>query len=189
MIGKVFGIGLSKTGTTSLYAALAELGYRSGTFRHSQRLGLERWVEGDFGPDYLAEFDAMTDLPIGCFFRELDLRYPGSRFILTTRSLEPWLASVARQFRANPEPTPFNRDTRLMAYGVSVFNEGMFRRAYLRHEAEVRDHFATRPNQLLVVNFFEGDGWDPLCAFLDRPVPSVPFPNVKPGFSAKGPSH
>ena len=184
MQGKVFGIGLSKTGTTSLYAALAQLGFRSGTFRHSQRLGLERWIEGDFTPDYLIEFDAMTDLPIGCFFRELDARYPGSKFVLTTRDIESWLKSIARQFQANPHPKPFNRDTRLMAYGASVFNEGMFRRAFQRHEREVREHFAFAPEKLLVVNFFEGDGWERICAFLDRLAPTTPFPNVKPGFAA-----
>ena len=39
--GKIFGIGLSKTGTTSLWAALDLLGYRAATFRHMRELGLE----------------------------------------------------------------------------------------------------------------------------------------------------
>jgi len=78
MNGKVFGIGYSQTGTTSFYAALARPGYRSGAFRHRQRIGLKRWVPADFTPNYLTDFDAVTDLPIGRYFRELDARYPGS---------------------------------------------------------------------------------------------------------------
>ncbi len=183
MSGKVFGIGLSKTGTTSLYAALATLGYRSGTFRHMQRLGLAEWVQGDFSHDYLEQFDAVTDLPIGCYFRELDARYPDSKFILTTREIEAWLTSIGRQFSANPNPTPFNRDTRMLAYGFSVFNGPAFRRAYLRHVKDVREHFSARPESLLELDVFNGDGWEEICEFLDRPIPDTPFPNVKPGFS------
>ena len=65
---KIFGIGLSKTGTTSLYAALAYLGYRSGTYGHMKKLGLDQWWQGNFKKDYLRDFDAMTDLPIGAFY-------------------------------------------------------------------------------------------------------------------------
>ena len=35
---------------------------------------------------------------------------------------------------------------------------------------------AVPPGQLLV--FSVRDGWEPLCAFLGRPVPDVPFPNI-----------
>ena len=56
----IFGIGLSKTGTTSLFAALDELGYRSATYRHLRGLGLDEWFEGNFERDYLAGYDAAT---------------------------------------------------------------------------------------------------------------------------------
>ena len=50
--GKIFGIGLSKTGTTSLYTALEMMGYRAGTFRHMRKLGLSGWMAGDFSKDH-----------------------------------------------------------------------------------------------------------------------------------------
>ncbi len=50
----IFGIGLPKTGTTSLYAALNYLGFAVITWRHMRELGLAAWRQGDFGPDYLA---------------------------------------------------------------------------------------------------------------------------------------
>ena len=90
---KVFGIGLSKTGTTSLYAALDRLGFRSGTYRHLRALGLDAWFRGDFSGDPLGDYDALSDLPVGAFYRQLDRRYPGSKFILTHRDRESWLAS------------------------------------------------------------------------------------------------
>ena len=179
--GKVFGIGLSKTGTTSLYAALQMLGYRTATFRHMRQLGLDDWLAGDFTRDYFAGHDAVTDLPVGTYFRELDARYPGSRFVLTLRPVEPWLATIEKQFRANPDPAGFNRDVRLGAYGVTTFNADRFARLHAEHQAAVRAWFADRPEDLLVLDLFEGHGWPELCGFLDRPVPAEPFPNVKPG--------
>jgi hypothetical protein len=35
---------------------------------------------------------------------------------------------------------------------------------------------AVPPGRLLVYSV--RDGWDPLCTFLGRPVPDVPFPNI-----------
>ncbi|MEZ5777832.1 MAG: sulfotransferase [Paracoccaceae bacterium] len=184
--GKVFGIGLSKTGTTSLYAALDLLGYRAATFRHMRELGLKSWLSGDFSRDWFASFDAVTDLPVGTWFRELDERYPGSKFILTARDVEPWLASVERQFTANPDPDDrFIRDVRLAQYGVTTFNAARFRRIHADHRRAVRDHFADRPGDILEIDVFSGAGWPELCGFLGHPIPSAPFPSVKPGFSPK----
>jgi hypothetical protein len=186
--GKIFGIGLSKTGTTSLYAALTMLGYRAITSRHMRKMELQEWRSGDFSRDYLAGVDAATDLPLGTYFRELDDRYPGSRFILTERPVESWIVSVEKQFRDQPDPvSQYRRDVRFAAYGVSIFNEARFRRILDEHSRAVRDHFRDRPGQLLIQNYFAGDGWDSLCGFLGKPVPATDFPNVKPGWQGEKP--
>ena len=83
MPGKVFGIGLPKTGTTSLYVALSMLGYRAATFKQMRTVGMQSWFAGDFSHDYLQDVDAVTDLPFSAWYREMDARYPGSRFILS----------------------------------------------------------------------------------------------------------
>src|SRR5262249_1056241 len=44
--------------------------------------------------------------------------------------------------------------------------------AFERHNAAVK---AIVPSERLLV-FEVREGWDPLCAFLQRPVPPVPFP-------------
>ena len=46
--------------------------------------------------------------------------------------------------------------------------------AYERHNAAVRA--AIPPERLL--EFEVAQGWEPLCAFLDVPVPDTPFPRV-----------
>ena len=48
----IFGVGLSKTGTTSLFAALDRMGYRAGTYRHLRALGVEDWRSGRFAKDF-----------------------------------------------------------------------------------------------------------------------------------------
>ena len=182
---KIFGIGLSKTGTTSLYAALNDLDIPTITHRHLKRRGLAQWFEGDFAQDYLKDCVGVTDNPIPAFYPALDQRYPGSKFILTSRDEDAWLESIKRQFTSRPGPASgFKRDVRLSVYGISKFNEALFRRKMRSHEREVLKYFADRPEDFLHIDFFRGDGWEKLCAFLDRPVPDISFPNVKPGFEA-----
>jgi hypothetical protein len=189
MSSKVFGIGLSKTGTTSLYAALDELGYRSATYRHMRAAGLDRWFEGDFAEDYLASWDAVTDNPISVFYQELDRRYPGSRFILTLRDRDAWLASTRKQWSKHKQLAPaalaFRTRVRLAVYGITGWSESQFDQVYETHERNVRQYFLERPEDLLVMDVFRGDGWDRLCPFLGKSIPNVPFPNVKPGHRAR----
>lgn len=183
---KVFGIGLSKTGTTSLYAALMRLGIRTVTYRHLEAAGLDDWREGRFSTDYLAEVEAATDIPIPTYFRELDEIYPGSKFILTERPLVAWLESVGSQFlHRTKDVTGFRRDMRFATYGIAGFNAMRFARIAVDHSDAVRAHFAGRPQDLLVLNLFDDQGWPELCGFLGHPVPRSPFPNVSPGFRAE----
>ncbi len=183
---KVFGIGLSKTGTTSLYAALMQLGIRTVTYRHLEANGLDDWREGAFATDYLADVEAATDTPIPIYFRELDEMYPGSKFILTERPLLPWLESLGTQFiNRTKEVKGFRRDLRFATYGIAGFNAMRFARIATEHSDAVRAHFAGRPQDLLVLNLFDDEGWPELCRFLGHPVPKTPFPNVKPGFRAE----
>ena len=182
---KVFGIGLSKTGTTSLFAAFHMLGYRAGTYRHMKRKGLSKWFKGDFSHDYIDDFDAITDLPIGAFYPSLDNKYPGSKFILTTRKKADWLNSCKRFFalqKRNLEKAgSFYNQTQLSTYGIASFDEAQFSHIYDCHEDNVRNYFRGRDNDLLVISITEGDGWEKLCPFLEKPIPDCDFPKVLPG--------
>jgi hypothetical protein len=54
------------------------------------------------------------------------------------------------------------------------FEEGDAKRAYEEHNAAVRA--GTDPSRL--VEWQPGDGWEPICAALELPVPDDPFPHV-----------
>jgi len=93
---KIFGIGLSKTGTSSLAQALAILGFRTKDYP-----GVAQYIPGDLStldPAMLDGHDALTDTPIPSLYPALDARYPGAKFILTVRSMDGWLKSCKKQF-------------------------------------------------------------------------------------------
>lgn len=47
---------------------------------------------------------------------------------------------------------------------------------YREHNAQIRSLLKDQPSRLLEYKL--GTGWEPLCRFLDKPVPSEPFPHV-----------
>ena len=51
------------------------------------------------------------------------------------------------------------------AHGVDMFNQ---------HTEEVIANI--EPDRLLIFDVREG--WEPLCTFLDKPVPDIPFPRI-----------
>ena len=175
---KIFGIGLSKTGTSSLARALEILGYRTKDY-----LGISRYVLGDLSSVDLAAVDAhdaLTDTPIPSFFRELDARYPGSKFILTVRDREGWLASCEKQFtrRLAEKQSEAHRRLFLDLYGTDVYEKQKFLDGYTRFLDGVKEYFADRSDDLLILDVTAGEGWERLCPFLGKQVPLVPFPKA-----------
>jgi hypothetical protein len=127
--------------------------------------------------DQIGDLDAALDTPIARAWRELDLRHPGSKFILTRRDEAGWLASCARHFPRST-PTALTIRLRLDLYGTESFDAECFRAAGRRHEREVKAYFRRRPNDLLVMDICAGDGWERLCPFLGFEAPNVPFPHL-----------
>lgn len=172
---KVFCIGFQKTGTTSLYAALTTLGYKTAAVVGRDWSADRLAVEGaELCVRTMREFDAAQDMPWPLFFRELDAAYPGSKFILTVRDAERWFASIEGHFGANPD------EMQAFVYGrraaAPAGNKARYLDAYQRHEQGVRAYFADRPGDLLVMDLERGDGWKDLCGFLGAPVPDEAFP-------------
>jgi hypothetical protein len=168
---KVFCIGFHKTGTTSMAAALRILGYRvKGSFGARDPRIAETAVRR--ATRLAARYDAFQDNPWPLVFREMDERFPGSKFILTVRDPDSWIASQLDHFG------PRDNAMRRWIYGAGTprGNEEAYVARMLRHEAEVREHFAGRPGDLLVLNLADGEGWEPLCRFLGKEIPDVPFP-------------
>ena len=172
---KVFCIGSHKTGTTSLEVALKKLGYR---------------VKGSFGtkdPDIAskvhemayalaAQYDAFEDNPWPVLFRELDERFPGSKFILTRRPSDAWILSMVKDFATTE--TPMRRWIYGENAGCPEGNEDIYIARYERHNREVLEYFEDRPDDLLIIDIPQDAGWEKLCKFLGHPVPNEPFPHA-----------
>lgn len=179
----IFGIGLSKTGTHSLNAALEILGLRSVHYPSPELMNRGRFVEA------LAGCNAATDISVGAYFRELDRAFPASAFILTVREMESWLASV-EDHRRRREHELENPDCpkaviRERLYGLRGFDREAFADAAKRHERDVRAYFRDRPRDLLVMDVCGGEGWERLCPFLGLEIPDVPFPQRNARASAR----
>jgi hypothetical protein len=174
---KVFCIGFQKTGTTSLNAALSLLGYRvASVFGRDLSLAELRASYVERGMALARAHDAVEDMPWPLMFRELDAAFPGSKFVLTRRETDKWLASIRDHFGAYPDVM------QQLTYGADaaapVGHEGRYRAVYDAHNAAVADYFRDRPDDLLTIDLSAGDGWEALCPFIGEPAPEAPFPRV-----------
>jgi hypothetical protein len=179
---KVFGIGLSKTGTSSLALALEHLGYRT-VHNPTDNDTMLALLSGDFQCRALIENDAVCDIMFSRQFRELDRMYPESAFILTEREGEQWHASCAHHWASRQVSSTalWNEElVDLQVYGTVLYRRALFQDVYDSHKREVVQYFEGRPGKLLRVNICAGEGWEPLCKYLGVQIPRVPFPHLRP---------
>lgn len=181
---KIFGLGLSKTGTSSLEEALNILGFPTihypfdlATYNELRR--------GEYKLSILQQYRGIVDIPVAPYYAQLDKAYPGSKFILTVRNIESWLKSAEKHWELMmkwwhnyPEFKKFHEFIGAAVYGSIEFNEGRFRFVYNTHVKNVIDYFSGRDNDLLVIDICSGEGWKKLCEFLQVPLPEVPFPHA-----------
>lgn len=182
MESKIFGIGWAKTGTTTLRRCFEVLGYE----HQSQRLDLVHDIEeGDLSRirGVAEKNESFEDWPWIILFRELDAMFPESKFILTTRSQERWVRSYTNMLSTQGEASDELNEIRRILYGLpfpNVTEEQLLQR-YRRHNHKVKEYFSNRPDDLLVVNWEEGDRWEKLCRFLEAGIPDEPFPHANRG--------
>jgi hypothetical protein len=185
---KIFGIGLSRTGTTSLATALGMLGF--ATLHWFNPLTCELISDDDL---YL--FDAFTDTPVCANFEKYYYMLPTAKFIYTKRPVDEWKKSVVGHFKRltgaadfqtykdaieRPDWLPFGTAFRGLHQAL-YFSHADYESAYRAHDERVRHFFADKPNaRFLEFDLFAGHGWYELCAFTGRPVPSVPYPLQNP---------
>jgi hypothetical protein len=179
--GRIFGIGLSRTGTTSLTKALTLLGISAQHYPNDPRTQAEL-KRGCYRLSVLETVQALTDIPVAPFYAQLDREYPGSKFVLTTRETDSWLGSVENHFRMYLDTRRDAFDDFVLAcvYGSLAFDRERFRYVKELHEENARRYFGDRSGQLLILDPAEGNSWEPLCRFLGLPVPSEPFPHENP---------
>jgi hypothetical protein len=181
---KVFGLGLSKTGTSSLGEALNVLGIRTIHYP-SDESTFECLRNGRYRLPILEEYQGAVDIPVAPFFAQLDAEYPGSRFVLTIRDPQAWLRSVALHWELMlegwhryPHFQRFQEFISACVYGSIGFSRERFLYVYETHRRNVERYFADRPGDLLVIDICGGEGWEALCPFLGVEIPETPFPHA-----------
>lgn len=204
---RVIGAGLPRTGTTSLKAALERLDF--APCHHMQEVGahpeqVELWrrtLDGspvDWG-SVLRGYRAAIDWPSAHFWRPLAQAYPDAKVILTVRDPHAWYASLRDTiFTLLRDPGAAPRELQPVVTGMRSLLDRMWRdtfgtaladgmpeehqavEVFQRHTAQVTD--ALPADRVLV--YETGQGWEPLCAFLDVAVPDEPYPRLNDRASA-----
>jgi hypothetical protein len=174
---KIFGIGLSRTGTTSLHYAVTILGYRSRHYVPELFEGLAQF-------DSLNNYQAFFDTPVPAMYRELSKKYPKALFILTTRPVDSWILSMRKMFAEKGKQWGFDSNPDLMNYHTKIyrsanFDEDLFRSNYIRFHEEVH-HWFSKQNNLMTINLWEcSEPWAMLCDKLELDRPGIKFPHIK----------
>lgn len=178
---KVFGIGWAKTGTTTLGKVFVALGYKHKTQDFTL---LDDLMLGNYDKlnQVIKDHDSFEDWPWLLMFKQLDVLYPKSKFILTIRDSESWIKSYRNMLKTenNSEYTNKNRSFLYGEKFPNVSDERLLYR-YNYHIAEVKNYFRYRPNDLLIVDWSKGDAWKKVCNFLNKKIPNKPFPHANKG--------
>jgi hypothetical protein len=202
---KVIGAGLPRTGTLSQKVGLEMLGVAPCYHMVNVLADLEqvqlwrRALQGD-GPweEVFGGFQATVDWPGSYFYKELVEAYPDAKVLLSVRDADAWERSMrttiwglfysdilirdlsSARCRVDEEWRSFIelmkemwQRSGLIDNGADTTSESM-KAAMERFNQEVQE---TVPADRLLV-WSVGDGWDPLCEFLEVPAPDTPFPHL-----------
>jgi len=202
---KLIGAGMPRTGTLTQKMSLEMLGLGPCYHMVDVLADLEQadlWKQALAGePDWNEIFDGFqstVDWPGGYFYRELADFYPEAKILLSVRDPEAWERSMretvwavrngeslirllsSAQGHINPRWQGFlDMVDGLLWQGEGTFGGGHSEPGQMietmnRHNEEVKASIP--PERLLVWSVTEG--WEPLCEFLEVPIPGVPVPHI-----------
>jgi hypothetical protein len=202
---KIIGAGLGRTGTMSLKNALEQLGYSkcyhmSELLKDTSRLKYWKQLHKEGHTDFAALFEgfqSITDNPGCLYYKAFFKQYPDAKVILTIRNAEQWYESTSKTIYG-VGPKTFGEKLSVMFKAIisphlrrllpvfkyadesiwETFFEGKFTnkewaiKKFNAHTEEVKNIIPE--DQLLIYQVKEG--WEPLCKFLNCPVPTEAFP-------------
>ena len=195
---KVIGAGFGRTGTTSLKAALEQLGFSKchhmdEVMRSAAQVGYWETLANGGKVDWdevFEGFQSSCDWPSCSYWERLHRHYPEAKIILTVRDEVRWHESVMETIYPATFLLPWwlawlvPPIARLNKMVVASIWDGIFDGRFedRDHALKIyRDHIAhvkaiAPPDKLLV--FEAKDGWRPLCDFLDVPIPENDYPHL-----------
>lgn len=200
-MGRIFCIGMNKTGTTSLMDEFKRLGYSVAPQERGERYFPECMGEGtDEFWEYCDMHQFFQDIPFSIpkFYRGIDCRYTGSKFILTVRdSSEQWYESLTRFHTKLPhipsqEKLPSVMDLKISKYirpgwfydihktlfdieDNDPYNRDILIRTYEEHIMDVKEYFKDRESDLLILNLGEEGSYQKFLKFLNIDSPYSEF--------------
>lgn len=191
---EVISSGFGRTGTRSLKDALEILGF--GPCHHMDEVlanppQVALWKDFAAGKtmdvaDFFTGYRSQVDFPGAHVWQQSAARFPQAKVLHSVRPEEKWWSSFSqtigklnRVHRGLTLP-PHIHDMLDVAdelftrrtLGGDPTNRDSCVAAYRARQAEVE---ATIPPERLLV-FDVAQGWEPLCTFLEVPVPDQPFP-------------
>jgi hypothetical protein len=189
---QLIGAGFGRTGTLSLKQAIEQIG--AGPCYHMQEVARHKhaapWhaaAKGEAQPwdEVFAGFHATVDWPACTFWRELSAYYPEAKVLLSVRDPERWYESVGntiyKVMTEGPSEGPMAEQLAMVrclilekTFGGRFEDRAHAIGVFERHNDAVRKQI---PEDRLLV-YTVGSGWEPLCSFLDRPIPEEDFPHV-----------
>jgi len=145
------------------------------------------------------EYRGGVDFPLALFYRDLIEIYPDAKVILTIRDPEKWYKSVKETiYQSNIDALTLPANIlykicgldsfpkmveRIMRSDKNRFKSGLYDAISDGKEASIEFYKnwitevkKTVPQEKLLI-FSVKDGWEPLCNFLELPIPEEPFPN------------
>ena len=204
---QVIGTGFGRTGTHSLKLALEELGFGKCFHMYDlievspeKVVYFEKAEKGEnVNWDELFEgYHSAVDFPVIRYYKQVMAAYPDAKIIHTTREAESWYRSFSATILWASRPSvgrilkmmirmPFSSKVR-KKLRVFKYNGAMISKiigkdlkdkqaaiaAFNRHNEEV---LATVSRDRMLI-YDVKNGWEPLCRFLNVPIPSTSFPKT-----------
>lgn len=191
---KIIGAGFGRTGTLSLKKALEELGF--GPCYHMVEV-IKNWSHSKYWQaaadgrpvDWGALFEkyqSSVDYPASIFYREIYQAFPNAKILLSVRDPQRWYQSTLETiYTATKMPNWMKKVIPFIPKMVDdVVWDGIFEGRFENQEfaIEVFNQWIETTKQNIPADrlliFDVKEGWEPLCKFLDVPVPDTPFPHV-----------
>lgn len=168
---KIFIIGLPRTGTTSVCAAMLELGFTVAHTAYTDRT--------------FEQAQVIADTPIFCDYQQLDKTYPNAKFIHLERSLTHWLPSIAQllarmHINLVRDDGGFNPIIKRCYQEIfapysfdNIANVEFLTQCYQRHKIQVENYFSNRPSDYLSIDISDKQNYLKLLKFLDMSASSA----------------
>ena len=152
-------------------------------------------VSQDQIKEHFKEYASVQDAPAVVYWDKILEAYPNAKVVMSTRPFDCWYRSVNNSiifgWPGCPERywgifflsklSPFwYRWTDMIRVGwIKKFfkddtSKAGFERAFTEWHKQVKEKC---PKDNLLI-FDVKEGWEPLCKFLGKPIPDVPFPNL-----------